>query len=155
MADELSKDILDRCKIGVKVQVFFLYIKQERVLGIKILGRAVAFVAFGHEIFAACVPMRIAAENRNLSTDVMRRVQPAFPQDVRGHRRGRGFAVHPHDENAALAAHNSGQRLGPAHHRFADLARARQNGIFYLDRGGKNNQLGVARVLSAVFSAKI
>src|SRR5438132_7760869 len=65
--------------------------------------RAIAFIAFGHEKFAARVPVRVRPENRDLGADVMRRMQPAFAQNVRGHRRRRGFTVHSGDEDSAFA----------------------------------------------------
>jgi hypothetical protein len=46
--------------------VLFLDIENERVLRVKELQGAVAFIPFRHEIFAARIPVRVAPENRNL-----------------------------------------------------------------------------------------
>ena len=124
--------------------MLLLDIQNERVLGMKERDRAVALVAFGHEIFAARIPVRVRAENRNFRADVMRRMQSAFAQDVRGHRRGRRLAVHSGDDDAAFAPHDGGERFGATHGWLAAIARAHENRIVALDRGGINDELGVA-----------
>src|SRR5205807_3011972 len=60
LAEQLIECLLDRGQVGVKVEMFLLYIKYQGALGMKQGNRSIAFVAFGHEIFAARVPVRIA-----------------------------------------------------------------------------------------------
>src|SRR5207237_9054775 len=117
--------------------------------------RAVALVTFGHEPFAARVPMRICSENRYLCANVMRGMKPALAKHMRGHpRRGR-LAVQASDDYPALRPHDRSERFGATHRRFPRIARAEENRIVDLDRGRKNNELGVARVLGAMLLMKI
>ena len=59
LIEELGKDRFDRGKIGVIIEVLFLDVQDERMLRLEEPDGAVAFVAFGHEIFAARIPMGI------------------------------------------------------------------------------------------------
>ena len=54
LGEQLAEDRFDRREIDVKVEMLFLDIQDKRVLGMKELKRAIALVAFRHEIFAAC-----------------------------------------------------------------------------------------------------
>ena len=90
----------------------------------KITQRPVALVAFRDKILPARVPVRIGAENRDFRADVMRWMQPAFTQNVRGHGRGRRFSMHANNEDSALATHDGSERFGAAQHRFSRVARA-------------------------------
>src|SRR6266700_7450250 len=108
--------------------------------------RPIAFVAFRYEEFTARVPVRIGPENRNLCPDVMRWMQSAFAQNVGGHRRRRGLAVHPNDKYSALGRHNRGQGFGAADSFLSRFLCAFQNWIVRFDRGRIDDELGVARV---------
>src|SRR5436309_13902667 len=110
----------------------------------------IAFVSFRHEIFAAWIPVRVRPKNRNLGPDVMRWMQPAFAQNVRRHRRGCCFAVHPCDDNAALAAHDWCEGFSAAHDWLARISRAYQNRLIDLDGSGKHDQIGVASLVRAM-----
>ena len=97
------------------------------------LERAVALVAFRDEIFAARIPMRIAPENRNFRAHIMRRMQPAAAQDVRGHGRGCRLAVHPRDDDAALPKHDRSERFGAPDRGDVAGSRSNQDRIVLLD----------------------
>ena len=73
--------------------------------------------------------MRVRPENRNFRADVMRRMQPAFAQHVRRHRRRRRLAMHPGDDDPAFPAHDRRQRFGAAQQKFPARARTRQDRI--------------------------
>ena len=73
--------------------------------------------------------MRVRPENRNFRADVMRRMQPAFAQDMRRHRRRRRLAMHAGDDDPAFPAHDGGERFGAAHAGFSARARTRQDRI--------------------------
>ena len=62
--------------------------------------------------------------------------------------------MHSGDDNAALAAHDHGEGFSAAHDRFSRIARAHQNRIVDLDRGGKDNHIGVGRILRAMLLTK-
>jgi hypothetical protein len=84
--------------------VLLFNVQNEDVLGVKATQRPIAFVAFRNKIFAARIPMRIASENRNFCTDVMRRMEPGFAQNVRCHRGGGRFSMHSCNDDPALPA---------------------------------------------------
>src|SRR6266705_6790563 len=116
------------------------------MFGIKTANGAVAFVSFGHKKFTSWVPMRVLPEDRDFGADVMRRVLPAFAQDMRRHGRGGGLAVHAADVNAAFSLHDGGERFrAPSRSRFR-LARANENWIVGPDRRGVDDQLGFGRI---------
>ena len=154
LGEQLAEDFLDRGQIGVKVEMFLLYIKYQGMLGVKQGDRAVAFVAFGHEKFAARVPVRVGPENRDFSADVMRRMQSAFTQDVRGHRGRRCFTVHSDDENPALRRHDRSQCFRATRSFLPAFLSALQNRVVLFDCGRINDQLGVACVGSAMLLIK-
>src|SRR4029450_8582270 len=104
----------------------------------------IAFIAFRDEIFAEQIPVRVCSKNGNLGTDVMRWMQTAFAQNVRGHCWGGGLSVHSRDKNATLSLHDSGEGLSAAHDRFARIAGADQDWIVVLNRGRKDNQISIA-----------
>src|SRR6202049_988228 len=81
-------------------------------------------------------------------------MQSTFAQNVRGHCRGRRFSVHSSDDDAALAAHDGSERLGPAPDRLSGIARAYEDRSVDLNGGGKDDELGVTRVLRAMFFTK-
>src|SRR2546430_17285045 len=83
LIEELAEDTLDRAEVAIEIEVLFFDVQDERVLGLEQLDRAVALVALCHEIFAARIPVRVGAKQWNLGSDVVRRVHPALPQDVR------------------------------------------------------------------------
>src|SRR5438477_1198416 len=60
--DQFNKNFLNRGQIGVKVEMLLLYIKYQGMLGMKQGDRAITFVAFSHEKFAARVPVRVGPE---------------------------------------------------------------------------------------------
>ena len=104
------------------------------MLGVKQGYGPVAFVALSHEKFASRVPVRVCAEDWDLSADVMGRMQSAFAQDVGGHcRRGR-FAMHPDDQDAALGRHDCGERFRTPDSSLSVLASVFQNRIVRFDR---------------------
>src|SRR6266480_1654998 len=109
--------------------------------------RAVALVTFGHEPFAARIPMGICSENRYLRANVMRGMKPTLAKHMRGHRRRGRLAVHASDDYPALRPHDRSERFGATHRRFSGIARAEQNRIIDLDRGRENNELGIVREL--------
>ena len=123
LIEQLGKDSLDRRQVGVKIEMLLLEVENERVLWAEEAQRPVTFIAFRDKIFAARIPMRVRAENRNLRADIMRRMQTAFAQNVRRHRGSRGLAVHPRDHNSALPLHDRGKRFRAARRRPAGLAR--------------------------------
>ena len=118
LIEQLRKDRFDRGEVRVKIEMLFLDVQDERVLRIEKAQRAVALVAFRHEIFAARIPMRVRAEQRNFRADIMRRMQPAFAQNMRRHGGSRRLAMHARDHDSALARHDRRQRFGPAHERL-------------------------------------
>ena len=95
---------------------------------------SIALVAFRHKIFAARIPVRIATKDRNLRANVMRRMQPAFTQNMRGHGRGCRFAMHARDEDASLAMYYGSERFRAAQRRFSRVTSASQDRVVDLDR---------------------
>src|ERR1700704_1157948 len=85
LIEQLGKDLFDGGEVGIKIEMFLLDVEDERMLRGEEPDGAIAFIAFGHEIFAAGIPMRIRTEQRNLSTDVVGRVRAAFPQNMCRH----------------------------------------------------------------------
>src|SRR5207253_6172876 len=75
LPDQLVENFLDRGQIRVKVEMFFLYIKYKAVFRVKEGNGPIALVAFGHEKFAAAVPVGVCPKNRDVGADVMRRMQ--------------------------------------------------------------------------------
>src|SRR5205809_5020335 len=125
------------------------------MFGIKTANGAVAFVSFGHKKFTSWVPMRVLPEDRDFGADVMRRVQPAFAQDMRRHGRGGGLAVHAADDDAAFSLHDGGERFrAPSRSRFR-LARANENWIVGPDRRGVDDQLGFGRIFRPMLLEKL
>ena len=112
LREQFQENFLDRGEVLVKIEVLLFHIENERVHRVKKLQRPVALIAFRDEILAARIPVRVAPEDRNFRPDIMRRMQPAAAQNVRGHGRGRRLAVHPGDDDAALPAHDGGERFG-------------------------------------------
>ena len=117
--------------------------------------RAIAFVAFSHEKFAARVPVRVGPENWDFSPDVVRRMQSAFTQDVRGHRGRRCFTVHSDDENPALRRHDRSQCFRATRSFLPAFLSALQNRVVLFDRGRINDQLCIARVGGAMLLIKL
>src|SRR5437773_10004789 len=125
------------------------------MFGIKTANGAVAFVSFGHKKFTSRVPMRVLPEDGDFGADVMRRVQPAFAQDMRRHGQGGGLAVHAADDNAAFSLHDGGERFrAPSRSRFR-LARANENWIVGPDRRGVDDQLGFGRIFRTMLLEKL
>ncbi len=75
----------------------------------------------------------------------------AAAQDMRRHRGRRGFTVHPRDDDAALSEHNGSERFGPPHRRHSARTGIGQDRIVLFDRGGINDQLGIGRILRAMW----
>ena len=133
LIEQLPEDRFDRGEVRIKIEMLFLDVQNERVLGMEKAQRAVALVAFRHEIFAARIPMRVRAEHRNFRADIMRRMQAAFAQDMRRHRRGRRLPMHARDDDSALARHDRGERFGAAHQSVVPArARSTRIGLFSL-----------------------
>ena len=59
--EQLAKDRLDRRQVRIKIEMLFFDVQDERVFRLEKLQRAVALVAFRDKIFAARIPMRVAA----------------------------------------------------------------------------------------------
>src|SRR5437867_13228388 len=110
-----------------------LDIQNQDMFGMETPNGAIALISFSHEKFPSRVPMRVLSEDRNFGADVMRRMQSAFAQDMCGHGRGGGFAVHAADDDSAFPLHDRSQRFGaPRRSRFR-LARANENWIIGSD----------------------
>ena len=73
----------------------------------------------------------------------MRRFQAADAQDMRGHRGGRCFSVHPGDENAAPLPHDGRERLRTACHFFPEPRGFVELDVARLDRGRVDHQFRV------------
>src|SRR5437660_11576440 len=130
----MLKDRFDFPKVFIKIEMLRLDIQNQDMFGMKTTNGAVALVPFGHKKFSTRIPVRVLSKDRNFRADVMRRVQPALAQDMCGHGRGGGFAVHAADDDSALSLHDRGQRFGaPGSSRFR-LARANENWIVESDR---------------------
>ena len=85
LLDELPKHFFNRSQVGIKIQMLFLDVQNEGVLGMEAAQGAVAFVSFSNKIFAAPIPVCIGSENWNFGADVMRRMESAFAQHVCRH----------------------------------------------------------------------
>src|SRR5437588_1701145 len=120
----------------------------------KAAQRAIAFVAFGNEIFAARVPMRVRPENRNFSAHVVRRMQSAFAKHMCRHCGGCAFAMHSGDHNAALGLHDCSNGFRATEQRFCGTARGQENWIVVLNRGGKNNKVRSVRMVGEMLFMK-
>src|SRR6188472_1240194 len=94
--------------------------------------RAVAFVAFGNEIFASLIPKRVRSENWNFSAHIVRRVQSPFAQYVRRHCGSSCFAVHSGNHNAALGSHNGSDGFRATVQRLSAITRRYENSIVLL-----------------------
>src|SRR4051812_23641400 len=105
------------------------------MLGREALQGAVTFISFRHEIFAARVPVSVAAENRYFGAYIMGRMQSALAQHVSGHCRGSCFTVHPRNNDSSPAPHDCSQRLSATDSPHMDLVGALKNGVVRLDRG--------------------
>ena len=98
--------------------------------------------------------MRIAFEKRNFCTDVMRRMEPGFAQNVRCHRGGGRFPMHSCNDDPALALHNGGQGFGATHGRFSRIMCVHENWIVDLDGRRKDNKIGGAGVVRMMVLVK-
>jgi hypothetical protein len=58
--------------------------------------------------------------------------------------------VHPGDDDPTFATHDRSQRFRAPNRRNVPDSRIDQDRVVILDRGGKNNQLRVARILGTV-----
>src|SRR5262245_3517982 len=134
--------------------MFFLDVENEGVLRVKAAQRAVAFVSFGNEVFAARVPMRVCSENWNFSADIVRRMQAAFAKHVCSHCGRSCFAMHSGDHDAALGLHDCSDGFRPAGQRFSGTPRSQENWIVVFDRGGKNDKLSGIRMLGSMLILK-
>src|ERR1700704_1594916 len=74
LIEQLGKDLFNGGEVGIKIEMLLFDVENEGVLRREEPDGAIAFVAFGHEIFAARIPMRIRTEERNLSADIVGRV---------------------------------------------------------------------------------
>src|ERR1043166_6435342 len=124
LIDELPKHFFDGSQIGIEIEVFFLNVENEGVLGMKATQRAIAFVAFGNEIFAPGIPMRVRSENWNFSAHIVGRMQSAFTKHMYRHSGGGRFPMHSGDHNPALRLHNRSEGFGAAEHRFSATVRS-------------------------------
>src|SRR5437764_12789371 len=79
LVEKLAKDLVDCGEIGIKIEMFLLDVKDERMFRSEEADGAVAFIAFGHKILAARIPMGIGTEQGNLSANIVGWVGPAFP----------------------------------------------------------------------------
>ena len=122
LIEQLREDSFDRGEVRVIIEMLFLDIQDDRVLRLEKAKRAVALVAFRHEIFAARIPMRVRAEERNFRANIVRRMQSALAQNMRRHGGSRRLAMHARDDDAALARHDRRQRFRAADKLFARLA---------------------------------
>src|SRR4029077_16577919 len=115
---------------------------------------AVAFVAFGNEIFAPLVPIRVRSENRNFSAHIVRRMQSAFAKHMCRHCGSGCFAVHSGDHNAALGLHDRGDGFRATEQRFSATARGKENWIVILTRLRKNDKARSVRMLGEMLFMK-
>ena len=76
--------------------------------------------------------MRVRTEQRNFRANIVRRMQPAFAQDMRRHGGRRRLAMHACDHDSALARHDRGQRLGAADQRLSASRALTRIGFFSL-----------------------
>ena|SRR5438105_543398 len=120
----------------------------------KTADRAVAFIALRHKVITARIPMRILPEDRNFGPDVMGRVQSAFPQDMRGHGRGRRLAVHSSDQDSVFIPHDRGQSFCSSRYPLGGAAGREQDWVFLLNGRGVNDQLGLLCILCAMLMEK-
>src|SRR5207245_6054295 len=118
----------------VKIEMFRLDIQNQDMFGMKTTNGAVALISFSHEKFPSRVPMRVLSEDRNFGADVMRRMQSAFTQDMCGHSRSGGFAVHAADNDSAFPLHDRRQCFRASRCSRFRLARANENWIVGPDR---------------------
>ncbi len=112
--------------------------------------RPIALVALGHEIFAPCIPMGVRAEQRNFRSNIVRRVQSSFAQDMRRHGGSRRLAMHARDHDPAFARHDRRQRLGPADKLPIRFTRAHEDRILLLDRRRKDHHFGSVRIFRSM-----
>src|SRR5438046_10275925 len=101
----------------------------------KAAQRAVAFVAFGNEIFAALVPIRVRSENRNFSAHIVRRMQSALAKHMCRHCGSGCFAMHSGDHNAALGLHDCSDGFRSTVQRLSPTARGWEDWIVCVTRG--------------------
>ena len=85
LTQQLIEDHLDRREVGVIVEVLFLDVQHDGVLGMVKRQRAVAFITLSHKKLTLRIPVRIRPQDRNLRADVMRRMQPADFQHMGRH----------------------------------------------------------------------
>ena len=128
LIEELGKDRFDRGDVRIKIEMFLLDVQDEGMFRFEKAQGAVALIAFRDEIFAARIPVRVRAEDRNLRADVMRRMAPALAQNVRRHRGSRGLAMHAGDDDSAFARHDRGQDT------YAQSVARRQLPVFWANR---------------------
>src|SRR5262245_41890584 len=116
--------------------------------------RTVALVSLSNEISAPRIPVCVGSENWDLSANVVRWMQTAFPQDVRRHCRGCRFAMHSSDDDAASAAHDCGQRFCAARDRLSRIARGNKNWVVAPYCRGKYNEVSGIGVFRSMLVAK-
>src|SRR5205085_9426977 len=130
----MLKDRFDFRKVFIKIEMLRLDIQNQDMFGMKTTNGAVALVPFGHKKFSTRIPVRVLSKDWNFRADVMRWVQPALAQDMCGHGRGGGLAMHAADDDPALSLHDRGERFGAAGRSCFRLARANENWIVGSDR---------------------
>src|SRR4029079_18981636 len=120
----------------------------------KAAQRAVAFVAFGNEIFATLVPIRIRSEDGNFSANIMGWMQSAFPKDMGRHGGSGCFAMHSGDHNPAFDLHDCSDGFRATVKQFSATGRGQENWIVVLNGGGKHNKFRSVRMLSEMLFMK-
>src|SRR5438045_9801749 len=100
LIEKLAKDLVDCGQIGIKIEMLFLDVKDERMFRIEEADGAVALIAFGHKILAAWIPMRIRTEQGNRSANIVGWVGSALPENMGRHGGGCRLAVHSCDPDA-------------------------------------------------------
>jgi hypothetical protein len=84
----------------------------------------------------------------------MRWVQGAFPQDMCGHGRSGGFAMHATNDDPAFPLHDCRQRFCAPRRARLRFAGANENWIIWPDGGGIDDELGLSGVFAAVLLEK-
>ena len=67
----------------VMIKVLLFHVEKNSVFGIEVHQGAVAFIPFGHKVFAGIIPVSIGSENRNLRSDIVRRILGTDLQGMR------------------------------------------------------------------------
>ena len=164
MAGEALKFVADGLEGFVVVEVLFIDVEDDGVLGMELAQRAIAFIGLDDEpailsgdgegvrsragtaadqqrfTRSAAAEARVAGQLRHGRTDGEARLGLQFLEGKREQRGGRGLAVHAGDADAALASHECGEQAGAARDGELELLRGENLGVFEADGGGINHE---------------